>query len=359
MIGLFCSTGIVNNHKIIIRNWFRSMINILGPENVVVFYNGNSNRFKNLINIKEARYECIYVDDNEDWKDYINKCKKVFKKNKIDTLINFRMTMVRTATGDNYYLYEHFDELYNNKQYDCGLNYVITKQLLSKYAVLKSANDLGIKLIQFMTDPQESNMIKYFNNPGCRAYILNKTNLDNTYYMPSCEYEYLSNIINIPKELDFVFYGTAITDDRNYLINDIEKLKKIKNSDVQVITSVKNGTNKCIPQDKYLELIAKSKYTLVIPSYDKTTFSSLRFFEAIQRKCLPLILDTCNLTDIKNTYPNLYKIIKKYLIVDFKSINSTIKSLDREDILNKIYDCKDVKQLQDIDYCRNAWLNIL
>lgn len=56
--------------------------------------------------------------------------------------------------------------------------------------------------------------------------------------------------------------------------------------------------NTHIEADKYLDLIKVSRFTYMLPSYDKHCFSGYRFIESIYHDCLPLIHPDCNITDI-------------------------------------------------------------
>lgn len=74
------------------------------------------------------------------------------------------------------------------------------------------------------------------------------------------------------------------------------------------------GEDTSIDRFSYLDLISKSKYTLILPSYDNSCFSLYRFIESIHHDCLPLIHPDCsieqveqsfnvNLSDLKRTEP--------------------------------------------------------
>lgn len=62
------------------------------------------------------------------------------------------------------------------------------------------------------------------------------------------------------------------------------------------------GENNSIDRDQYLEKISKSKYTLILPSYDNSCFSLYRFIESIYNDCLPLIHRDCTITEVEKSY---------------------------------------------------------
>ena len=117
--------------------------------------------------------------------------------------------------------------------------------------------------------------------------------------------------------------------------------------------------NTYISQVEYYNKLSHSKFTLIIPSYDITTFSIIRFLEAISNRCLPLVLDTVNLTDLKNTFPDIYNIVKKNLVVNIKDIQSKINELNYDKIINEIFNTKSIKNFTDIEYFKKEWSKIL
>jgi hypothetical protein len=62
------------------------------------------------------------------------------------------------------------------------------------------------------------------------------------------------------------------------------------------------GINTHIPGDRYLDLIKVSRFTYMLPSYDKHCFSGYRFLESIHHDCLPLINGDCNIQDIGRSF---------------------------------------------------------
>ena len=161
---------------------------------------------------------------------------------------------------------------------------------------------------------------------------------------------------DIEKTLDFVFYGTAMNPDRQYLVDKASKIKKIKRSDVGIITK-RDSTY--VDQNTYYDKLAHAKFTLIIPSYDKTTFSIIRFLEAVSNHCLPLVLDSVDLTDLKNTFPDIYRIVKRYLVVDIDHIQDKINETDYDKIIKKIFNTDSVKKFTDLEYFKKEWNKIV
>ena len=117
-----------------------------------------------------------------------------------------------------------------------------------------------------------------------------------------------------------------------------------------VIECVDNKKNKklIIKQEDYYYMLSKSKYTLVVQSYDVTTFSIIRFFEAVCRDCVPLIWFEACLDDLKNTFEDIYHLVLKYNLV----VSSKEEIVDRvdnyENDLNFINEVKNSKSFRKI-----------
>lgn len=105
------------------------------------------------------------------------------------------------------------------------------------------------------------------------------------------------------KEIDFTFGYTVFPNSNRteYIqyINDIGS--KFKQKEIYVKNTI-TGENTSIDRQKYLAKISKSKYTLIIPSYDTYCFSMYRFIEAIYNDCLPIIHPDCRIDDVQRSY---------------------------------------------------------
>ena len=66
--------------------------------------------------------------------------------------------------------------------------------------------------------------------------------------------------------------------------------------------------------DQYNTLLQHSKYTLIIPSYDTSHFSLIRYLEAEHRGCVPLIHPDCNLQYVEK------RIKKEYILSSLQDL---------------------------------------
>lgn len=76
-----------------------------------------------------------------------------------------------------------------------------------------------------------------------------------------------------------------------------------------------------IEYDDYMELIKRSKFTLIIPSYDVNCFSLRRFFESVTNGCVPLILSDCNYKWGLNQGKEIVKFVEDNLLVDRQDVS--------------------------------------
>ena len=348
MVGLLLNIGITKGLLNTIKYHMNAIIDSVGPENLVVIDIYKGNKLKNLLDRNDVAYRHIYWHDEYiNWEDYIKDVKKSTKD--LDSLIVFASNICKYNNYLCHSFIDGFEKWISDKNYNYSVNYVSTRAVLESYVICRENSNKNI--IHFGLDPQECKLSDLFN--GTTAYILNKNNM---VYMPTYERYMFLNGKDIEKTLDFVFYGTAMNPDRQYLVDKASKIKKIKRSDVGIITK-RDSTY--VDQNTYYDKLAHAKFTLIIPSYDKTTFSIIRFLEAVSNHCLPLVLDNVDLTDLKNTFPDIYRIVKRYLVVDIDHIQDKINETDYDKIIKKIFNTESVKKFTDLEYFKKEWSKIV
>ena len=100
--------------------------------------------------------------------------------------------------------------------------------------------------------------------------------------------------------------------------------------------------NKLLRKTDYIKEIGKSKYTLIIKSYNDNTFSGLRFIESLYYDCLPLILKDTNYDLLIKSF-NLDKEKVEKILVDY-DLKYNITENERLELLeyfkNKICKCE-------------------
>lgn len=200
-----------------------------------------------------------------------------------------------------------------------------------------------LKTTQIIIDPQEAhicdNRYYFYHNDRIKAS-----------YIPFVEYAFFKDSENktYVKNKNFTFGFTVLTDDRVKIYEEIKKLDKyainflVKYPKADIDTSVSRKI--------YADMIKESKYTLLIPSYEDTDFSSIRFWDALFKNCLPLIHETCKWEQAFVEYPEITDIIRRKLLVSTDDIAIVLDSATYDNVLNEIKTTNDWKKLQDVSW---------
>ncbi len=182
------------------------------------------------------------------------------------------------------------------------------KNIINVMAIHKAHVIYDIPLHEFSYDSDEmcSSLFNVKQN-------LKKYNLYHLYDMPqygmkrldSLQYYLISRskIDDQSKDYDFTFGYTVFPyGNREHYVSYVDDLvKKFDTINLYVKNNV-TGEDNSIDRDVYLNKIAQSRYTLIIPSYDNNCFSLYRFIESIYNDCLPLIHKDCHIADVEKSY---------------------------------------------------------
>ena len=128
-------------------------------------------------------------------------------------------------------------------------------------------------------------------------------------YLHDTKFGYMDATCSEFKRHDFAFSMTNVWSDKNDRTEIIDTLQymhtKSFNDSTKFIfqyackhiarKDLIDSSDELLSYDEYLDLLWYSKYTLIIPSYDTTTFSLRRFVEALIQECVPLVYDKCNI----------------------------------------------------------------
>jgi hypothetical protein len=105
------------------------------------------------------------------------------------------------------------------------------------------------------------------------------------------------------KSYDFTFGYTVLKESgREHYPNEINLIANQFSKSNVFSKNEYTGINTHVSGDKYLDLIKVSRFTYMLPSYDKHCFSGYRFLESIYHDCLPLIHADCNIQDIGSSF---------------------------------------------------------
>lgn len=184
---------------------------------------------------------------------------------------------------------------------------------LPKYHMLalNKAHHHGVEVHEVIYDPQELSMDRwhelfqpkenYYKYHGYEDSRYNFNRLDSLQY-------YYKNIFNMEeldsnkKDIDFTFGYTCVTKERKWVSDEIEQICSMFDTYKLFAKDKIKGIDTSIPRKKYLEYIARSKYTLIIPAYDVTSMSIYRIIESLELNCLPLFHANCNIELIEKSF---------------------------------------------------------
>ena len=313
-----------------------------------------------LFGIDNIEYIDFDIRSVQDWPTQEALNKEFIKQHGIKNFMIIGTDLNQSSRIDNFKLYTDFLSKYMEDR-DYGINYVTTRFLLTKFLVVKDMVECGVNVLHFVIDPQEVDFNQVLGNGSVtNCYKLARKGYT---FLPS--YEFALMYINgkfKPRENNLLFYCTAKTPDRKYVINIAQKLKRLPSSDIKVIYKG-SVDGKGVEQNEYYGLLRKYKFTLIIPSYDQTTFSIVRFLEAIANGCIPLVLGNCNLDELQMTYPSIYSVVNDELIV--KSIDDIKDKINKYDkgFWSRIMKCvlgdEHLNEVINVRYMRKMYDKIL
>lgn len=217
--------------------------------------------------------------------------------------------------------YDNFKDIYYSKRFLKFISVGI-KQLLGSYFIHYLAEKDNIKIYELLFDPQEVSLqkinknVKTFHGIDIEKYNIKR--LDTLqYYLKNNNFSFFNEIYD--KIYDLTFGMTVLTNDR---IQPYEKIKKQVNKIHNINFFIKNkfeDIDTFILREDYLEFIKKSRFTFILPSYDKDTFSIYRFLESIWYDCLPLIFNDCRIDLFKKSF-NIDEERLRYITISYNEI---------------------------------------
>ena len=237
-----------------------------------------------------------------------------------------------------------------------------TNVVLSRYIFVKAIYENVENVIQLMVDLQEVSYKEIVKPIGkAREYFITKHN--EIKYIPFYEYALFksSNKNKTAKKVyDFCFCCLCVQKERQEIG---EKIKRLENINDKWFVRVFDKSGSALKQDEYYDLLQQSKTTLIIPSYDKSMFCMMRFFEAMFRDCIPLISSDCNLNDVKETFEDIYEfIIKNDLIIDVGNeirIKEKIQKIDANDMTKQFYELSSIKKILNKSKLKNLYRKLV
>jgi hypothetical protein len=319
--GIFYSTRAIDGREG--KNVYRHINALKRVHNTVHMLTGNSDRSLQTVNNHTAgkvivtkyhnHYGSFYANEAknmDDWMAVYNAINPIALKDYAALYIIGGVDLHRSNLGrfeNRVGVFPH--DRGQLKFESCGIH------LVNILALVKAHNEYGIPLHELAYDPNEMSCDLFhpdiapvrdrgyyvyhgYDIPRYGAHRLDSLQCwleDSTNPLFPEDY---SN-----KTYDFTFgYTVLLNSGRDHYPSDIEAVSsKFTRSNVFGKNEYA-GTNTHIPADKYLDLIKLSRFTYMLPSYDKHCFSGYRFLESIYHDCLPLIHGDCNIEDIGTSF---------------------------------------------------------
>ena len=182
--------------------------------------------------------------------------------------------------------------------------------LVNILALLKAHREFCIPLHELAFDPNEMSCDLFHPDVAVR----DNYHLYHGYDVPAFRMKRLDSLQHhfrkdaviledVEKVFDFTF-GYFILDDsgrQHYPAHINEIAAQFSRKNVYCKNEY-TGENSIVPGDIYLEKVKQSRYTYMLPSYNKHCFSIYRFVESIKHDCLPLIHPDCNIEDVSKSF---------------------------------------------------------
>lgn len=198
-------------------------------------------------------------------------------------------------------------------------------------------NDLKINTSHIVFDPVE---LSFSNKPNYKKFH----NYDDPHLslnrLDSLQYQLLNkenrDIFN--KDLDFVFGASVVHNIRKEIHPIMLDLLDLSSPTFLIYYQNKfiPKFNTFLPREKYLELIKRSKYTLVIKAYEKSTFSASRFIESIFFGNIPLLMVDSNYYHLKSLGFNIDWLERNLVVKSPNDILNKIKTLDYDSLIREL-----------------------
>lgn len=176
-------------------------------------------------------------------------------------------------------------------------------------AMLKAHNTFGSRLHELAYDPNEIPLSQYHPDvaPKENYHIYHGYDIDHygIKRLDSSQYMFNSqhNWFEADKLYDFTFGYTVLQDSKrakyidwvNSMAAKFPKANLFVKSDCDL-------EDTSVSRTVYLNKIEQSRFTLMLPSYDESCFSIYRFIESLDKKCLPIIHESCILDEVEKSY---------------------------------------------------------
>lgn len=303
-----------------------------------------------------------FIDSVRDWGEYLEHAKQFLESNGIDKLIVLKLPYSIGFMDGNDRTLRSF---LSNDDAHASMSFISVRTQLESFKFIEAASTVCEYVYQYVIDPNEVTLSDYFEFKHFeKLYYLDRAGCK---FAPYWCYGLLldDGVRNDTKTEDYMFRCTAEGENRKWLRDIADDIVKNCSLDINIIRkgSRKNATAvKPISQELYFFMLSTTRFTTVIPSYCESTFSWMRFMEAAYSGCLPLVLKSCDLTEVRDTFPDVCDIIESSLLVeDFYECEDKVKTMpepDRQKIVADICSCSSLEMATDLSEIRKLWKKI-
>jgi hypothetical protein len=293
----------------------------------------------------------LYSAETSNWSEQSDYIDRFLQGYNFETIFVINTAILfKSYYNDLIYTYE------NKIKYgiDCGPRYGFKKNnvrgINNRICFMDRVAANNIKVIHFALSPQEPDWSEYMNFKSYSRYSFLKDGKYN--YAPMYERSLFLENEEFNRERGkrrsrkFIFYCSRLNENRDFVYDMQTKFQKEKNLNFRVFDERKKFS-----QYMYYQKLAAYRYTLIIKSNYEGYFSIKRFFEAIARKCVPLILDDVDTTMLQNTFPDIYDVILYYdLILPERRVKARINHYDKDKrFIDDVKATKSFKKITDYD----------
>jgi hypothetical protein len=361
-VGLFICGNVEPGQNQVVSGILETLINMI-DDRIVFFDLYKTDRVAKIVsNLDRCEVVKLDIKPYEDWKQVMDYYKEVITASGIDTLIFTKCVIFGGFTKYDGGVVRNLRKAFKAGNFKHSWTFESTKTILSKFLFVLSSSKICNNVYHYVVDPQEfvfQDFVRFKNferiyyldrgYEGCKLGFLH-------------EHKLIEGAETKEKTTDFVFYATAVSKRRQFIADAKEELETTPNWDCRIIVTKALGAKErihAISQNEYFDKLSMARYTLVIKSYDETTFSSWRFIEAAARGCLPFVYSDVCLTDMERTFPQITKIIRKHLLVeDFAHVARNIQEWPEEKRLKAIkaiQSTDDWKRISDVGMIVKQW----
>ena len=188
------------------------------------------------------------------------------------------------------------------------------RRLINILALLKAHREFGIPLHEMAFDPQEMSMdlVQSTYAPRDNYHLYHGYDIPRygikrldslQYHLENHRANQLSLSLGKPKHLDLMFGYTVMKNSlRMAYLPFIDRMKEQANRALVVCRNDMTGEDTHMPRDIYLEHIASSRFTLILPAYVSSCFSVYRLIESLEHDCLPIIHEDCHTEEVGKSF---------------------------------------------------------